>query len=285
MLLKIRSHRTQGYKMEEMNADSIADSLEAGMTSLEDSQGSEASEVNTLDEGRGTEGGTEEEGEDKSKTPDWEKDYRELQSHTDKKLSEMTKTMQDTMKENAKLAGMMEAIKSHQQTSSNAELEALNQREQDAFDKEWAEKIEENPAESIKFYRQMAREQIALQQAQMKREMEAFKKELNLDERLRKLQPGWKENQEKIQQTAKELDVSLDVAQKIVEKYETKGGISQPSRPDAPGTVDEGKRTGKAEKVEPMALTDLDVETMRMAGLSQKEINAVATKAAKSMAT
>lgn len=274
--------------MDEMDTDSIADSLEAGFNEIVgngDSQGSDGSEEATLFEGRATDGDTAEDEQDEPKSSSWEKDYKELQSHTDRKLAEMQKAQQETAIENAKLKGMMEAIQNHQQGASDAELMARSRQEQEAFNKQWAEILEEEPGRVVEYQQAMAQEIISATEARAQALVEEKLKALDLENKLRQLQPGWKENQEKIQKTADELGVSLDVAQRIVDKYEAKTGrTSQPARPSAPGTVDEGRARGKAQSVNAMPLSPADIEVMRLAGLDEKAIQRAAQKAAQDIA-
>ena len=272
--------------MDVESTDSIADTLEAGFNEIvggEDSQGSEGSEATTLsNENTGTEDG---ETADDNKSDGYEERYKELQSMTDKKLSEMQKAQQETAVENAKLKGMMEAIQTHQQGATNAEMAARSKAEQDAFDKNWADILEEEPGRVVEYQQAVAQELMYYNERKAEAIVEEKLKALDIENRLRQVQPGWKENQEKIQQTADELGVSLDVAQKIVDKYDAKGGkTSQPARPDAPGTVDEGKPQGKAQTVEAMPLSSADIEVMRLAGLDEKAIARAAKKAAQDIA-
>lgn len=272
--------------MDVESTDSIADTLEAGFNEIvggEDSQGSEGSEATTLsNENTGTEDG---ETADDNKSDGYEERYKELQSMTDKKLSEMQKAQQETAVENAKLKGMMEAIQTHQQGATNAEMAARSKAEQDAFDKNWADILEEEPGRVVEYQQAVAQELMYYNERKAEAIVEEKLKALDIENRLRQVQPGWKENQEKIQQTADELGVSLDVAQKIVDKYDAKGGkTSQPARPNAPGTVDEGKPQGKAQTVEAMPLSSADIEVMRLAGLDEKAIARAAKKAAQDIA-
>ena len=252
--------------MDDTDTDSGVDNLDTG-----DLLGNDATEELTPtdipDEDESDSGDKGDAGEGKADGADYDKQIRNMQSLHDKQFS-------DQKAENAKLAGMVEALTRTQSSASDASLQVQDKVEQEAFTKEWMEKIEENPGMAVKYHQQMAQELISLTNAQMKRTIDERLESLDLDARFRSLQPGRKENQAKIDEFVEKYNVTEDIALQMVSDFSPKKGSSssQPKRPKTPGRVDEGRVTGKADDIVPMELTAFDISTLKGAGLGDKEI-------------
>jgi hypothetical protein len=207
--------------------------------------------------------------DDKAKVSDvdYDKQIRNLQSLHDKQFAEQKA-------ENAKLAGMVEALTKTQSSVSDASLRVQDQKEQEAFNREWSEKIEENPGKAVEYYQQMARELNEMMNAQLERRLDERINALNIDDKIRQLRPGWKENQAKVDEYVKKYGVTQDVALQMVNDFsaKTEKSTSQPERQKAPGRVDEGRTAGRSDDIQPMELSAMEVESLKNAGLDDKAI-------------
>ena len=275
--------------VDEMDTDSIAENLDAEMADLgietkelqgsDESDGFTPSETPIVDE-------SEEDGDKgakdkgKAESVDYDKQIRNMQSMHDKQFAEQKAEI-------ARLTGVAETLARTQTSASDASLRAVDEKEQEAFTKGWMEKIEENPGEAVRYHQQMAYELIELTNAQTARMLDERLQSLDIDNKLRQLQPGYKESQEKIQEYVKEFGVSEDVALKMVNKFDPKAdkSSSQPARPKVPGRVDEGKAAGKAQAVTPIALDSAQINSLKAAGLNDKDILKIQKEMAQEMAS
>jgi hypothetical protein len=198
----------------------------------------------------------------KEKTKELEnakKSHREVQSLADRHYNEQREKM-------SFLEGQIEALKVGLTGKTEVDPEA-----QKEFEKDWAKRVNEDPAAALEYYRNMAaelREQVRAEVRDLVKQQEG---------KIQELDPTYRAYKPEIDALIDKYKVSRDVAINIFNDFKGKK-VKQPGSTPAPGRTNEGS-AGIQSNVQPtgdnISLSSFDEEVLRVAGIAPKGLKSI----------
>jgi hypothetical protein len=186
----------------------------------------------------------------------WRKSYENLRSYTDRTITR-TKAIE---LENARLKAERDML-----ASMKAEAREQSGLSQAEFEKQWKEKLAEDPSSAIDFFRGVAGELKTSIQQEYEGKISA------LSARLADLDPEYRENKPVIDQYMQDFGVDRETAKKIAAKLSP----GKPRRAAIPGAVVNGRAepggTPKARVRLSKQLESFVAQQNRLLGFSDKE--------------
>ena len=199
------------------------------------------------------------------------KSYDEIRPEFTRKSQEAA-TLRDQL---SKTQGQVELLTSQQNRGVSPEIAA---KEQEQFDKDWADKIDANPSAAIQYYRGVAGELQKNVTRSVSDVEQRLKSEIaSVRELLEERDPFYAANKADVD---KLIDVGLDrkTALKVVQTMKgTNGRAAQPGRPGAPGSVNSAGTGDTKVRGRPVAIDSVTLKLMKMNGLNEKDIQKIAT--------
>lgn len=203
------------------------------------------------------------------------KDYRELQSRTDRHESKLAERL-------AKLEGMVERSASQQPTKQDGPSEAEQAKAWDVYWAELAEKAEEHPKElanALKNIIPMIRDE-----AEKRAESRMSAKFADFDSKLQKLDPVNRANQKTIEHLMSEGLPEEYAIKAAIAVAKLNGKVRQPGDAVPPGrTADTGRKVSVQTVPQMVELNPMLEESLRLTGLDEKTIRLIRINAAKEL--
>ena len=222
----------------------------------------------------------------KDRVAELEAEIGKVKKSYDDLRPEYTRTTQENAKmreELARVSGQLELLTSQQQRGVSPEVAAA---EQEQFLKTWREKITENPADAVDFYRGAVGEVQSNLRSELSRTKDELRNELKaLREQLDSSDPFYTANKADVDKLISEAGLDRKTALKVVQSMKgTNGKAAQPGRPGAPGTVNSAGTGETKVRGKPVPIDATTLKVMRGMGLDDKTIQKLAVEAGEGVA-
>ena len=188
------------------------------------------------------------------------KSYEEYRSMNDRQSGELRERL-------ARLEGTLSA----QPKQQEAEVDY------DGLTKDLREQLDEDPTKAADMIVQLTQEVNALMSEREKSLQQSF--EEKLASKLAGMNPVYKEHKDTVDELVG-TGMSLDQAMSFVEKHMGSSKVKQPGTPNPPSVVTAGRTTGGKGNVGSVDIPKFEMETFRLAGLSEDDIKQIAKEAA-----